>query len=96
MRLFITVLLALITAGLARPAALKTVIVSYPNDTPSSVVDKAIEEVINAGGIVTHEYSLIKGFSAKVSDSMIDTINTLTENYTPLVELDNIVTISNP
>lgn len=56
MRLFITVLLALVTAALARPAALKTVIVSYPNDTPSSVVDKAIQEVIDAGGIVTHEY----------------------------------------
>lgn len=56
MRLFITVLFALIAAVLARPAALKTVIVSYPNDTPSSVVDKAINEVTNAGGIVTHEY----------------------------------------
>ncbi|KAK5045039.1 hypothetical protein LTR84_010187 [Exophiala bonariae] len=95
MRLFITILLALIALVFARPAALKTVIVSYPNDTPSSVVDKAMKEVVNAGGIITHEYSLIKGFAAKVSDSMIDTINTLTENYTPLVESDSIVTISN-
>ena len=37
----------------------KSVIVSYPADTPKSVVDQAKQAVRDGGGIVTHEYTLI-------------------------------------
>ncbi|RVX66776.1 hypothetical protein B0A52_08969 [Exophiala mesophila] len=99
MRFYTTILIicALFVAALARPPPLKMVVVSYPNDTPPSIVDKAIEEVRNAGGIVTHQYSLIKGFTAKVSDAMIEKINTLSnDKYPAFVEDDSIITISNP
>ena len=56
MRLSAAIIFALSTAVLAKPPPLKTVVVSYPNDTPSSVVDNAIEEIKGAGGIITHEY----------------------------------------
>lgn len=116
MRFYTTILFvcALIVAALARPPPLKMVVVSYPKDTPPSIVDKAIEEVSKAGGVVTHQYckntrpqpttvhgltlhlALIKGFTAKVSDAMIETINTLsTDKYPAFVEDDSIITISN-
>lgn len=38
----------------------KQVIVSYPQDTPDSVVAQAKQAIVDAGGIITHEYQLIK------------------------------------
>lgn len=35
----------------------KQVIVSYPQDTPDSIVTQAKDALIAAGGIITHEYS---------------------------------------
>ena len=35
----------------------KQVIVSYPQDTPDSVITQAMNALIAAGGIITHEYS---------------------------------------
>jgi hypothetical protein len=49
-------LLAFIVSVLAVPPTQKPVVISYPDNTPSSVIDKAIEEIKKAGGIITHEY----------------------------------------
>ena len=38
----------------------KSFIVSYQDDTPDSVVNEAKDKIINAGGVITHEYQLIK------------------------------------
>ncbi len=39
----------------------KSVIISYPDPTtPNSVIDQAKDAVRQSGGIVTHEYQLIK------------------------------------
>ncbi len=38
----------------------KSVIVTYPPETPDSIVDQAKKAVLDAGGIITHEYKLIK------------------------------------
>lgn len=38
----------------------KSVIVSYAKDTPDSVLDRAKEEINNAGGFITHEYKTFK------------------------------------
>lgn len=38
----------------------KSVIVSYPSDTPDSVLVQAKNAIKESGGIVTHEYQLIK------------------------------------
>lgn len=38
----------------------KSVIVSFPSDTPSEILEKAKEAVLKAGGFITHEYQIIK------------------------------------
>lgn len=46
--------------GLSAAAPQKSVIVSYPDDTPDNVVQQAMDAIKNAGGVITHEYKLIK------------------------------------
>jgi len=53
-------LLALITFVMATPQPQKNIIVSYPDETPDSVVQQAKDAIISAGGTITHEYKLIK------------------------------------
>jgi hypothetical protein len=38
----------------------KAVIISYPDNTPDSVLNQAKDAIKAAGGIITHEYKLIK------------------------------------
>jgi Mrp family chromosome partitioning ATPase len=52
--------LALATAALAATVPQKAVIVSYPDETPDSVVNQAMDAIREAGGMITHEYRLIK------------------------------------
>lgn len=51
-------LLAIGANGVASP--LKAVLVSYPQDTPDSVLDQAMNAIKDAGGMVTHQYTLFK------------------------------------
>jgi hypothetical protein len=60
MKFTILSILTFITVVLAAAQPQKAVIVSYPNDTPDSIVDQAKDAIIAAGGIITHEYKLIK------------------------------------
>ncbi len=60
MKLTLFVILAVITVVLAAAQPQKAVIVSYPNDTPDSIVDQAKDAIVAAGGVITHEYKLIK------------------------------------
>ncbi|EXJ80082.1 hypothetical protein A1O3_08368 [Capronia epimyces CBS 606.96] len=85
------VLLGLVASVLALPALQKPVIVQYPDDTPSSVIEKAIEEIKKDGGIITHEYSLIKGFAARVSEVTLTKISTMADAYVPYIENDYVV-----
>jgi hypothetical protein len=59
MRLPIILLLALFTAVFALPPPQKPVVVSFPDDTPASIIDKAMAEVEKDGGIITHEYCML-------------------------------------
>ncbi|KAK4947405.1 hypothetical protein LTR10_013773 [Elasticomyces elasticus] len=93
MRFSIIALLAFIAFVLAVPPNQKPVVVSYPADTPSSVIDQAIAEIIKDGGIITHEYSLIKGFAAKVAEATLEKITTLADTYAPQIEEDFVVRI---
>ena len=38
----------------------KSVIITYPEDTPDSVLNKAKGAIRDGGGVITHEYQLIK------------------------------------
>lgn len=60
MKLAILSIFTFITMVLAAVQPQKSVIVSYPNDTPDSIVDQAKDAIIAAGGVITHEYKLIK------------------------------------
>jgi len=55
----ITAALALLS-GAAALDIQKSVIISYPPETPDSVISQAKKAVIDAGGIITHEYKMIK------------------------------------
>ncbi|KIW13648.1 hypothetical protein PV08_08839 [Exophiala spinifera] len=93
MRFSILLLLAFVAYVFALSAHQKPVVISYPADTPPSVIEKAMEEVEKDGGIITHEYSLIKGFAAKVASATLDKISALAEDFKPYIEEDIIVRI---
>jgi hypothetical protein len=38
----------------------KSVLITYPAETPDSIVDQAKKAIVEAGGVITHEYTLIK------------------------------------
>lgn len=44
------------------------------------------------GGKVTQEYTMIKGFTATVSNEILDTLSTLSTTHKPFVEDDGVVT----
>jgi hypothetical protein len=60
MKLAILSILAFITVAMSVAQPQKAVIISYPNDTPDSIVDQAKDAILAAGGVITHEYKLIK------------------------------------
>ncbi|KAL8807018.1 MAG: hypothetical protein Q9182_000999 [Xanthomendoza sp. 2 TL-2023] len=77
----------------ASASAQRQVLVTYSQDTPLSVVEKAKEAVLATGGIITEDYSLIKSFAATVSSEVLETINALSSSHKPIVEDDTVVTI---
>ncbi|KAF2722021.1 hypothetical protein K431DRAFT_222913 [Polychaeton citri CBS 116435] len=95
MKLFLGLIsLACWAAFVIATAPQKAVIVSFPNDTPSSVLDQAKDVIRTAGGIITHEYKLIKAFAAKAPADALDTIQTLDTKYDAVIEEDRIVGIN--
>jgi hypothetical protein len=60
MKIQIFSLFALITVALGATMPQKAVIVSYPDNTPDTVLDKAKDAIKAAGGMITHEYKIIK------------------------------------
>ena len=78
-------------AGVIAVDIQKSVIISYPDTTPDSVVEQAKKAIIEGGGIITHEYHLIKGFAAKVGEKALDTIAAWGKEHNALIEEDQIV-----
>ncbi|KAL8749147.1 MAG: hypothetical protein Q9199_007865 [Rusavskia elegans] len=74
-------------------SAQRQVLVTYPNDTPPSIIDQAKKAILATGGKITEEYSLIKSFAATVSSDVVDTLNALSSLHTPVVEDDQTITI---
>lgn len=60
MKFQIIPLFALFALALGVTQPQKQVIVSYPDNTPDAVLDKAMNAIKEAGGIITHEYKIIK------------------------------------
>lgn len=55
-------LLATLTllSGTAAVDVQKSVLISYPPETPDSIVEEAKKAIVSSGGTVTHEYQLFK------------------------------------
>lgn len=47
-------------AGAAAVDQKKQVVVTYESSTPDWVVNEAKDAIVAAGGVITHEYNLIK------------------------------------
>lgn len=61
MRLFAFVLAALaVVSGVFAVDVQKSVIVSYSSTTPDSVLDQAKQAIEEGGGVILHEYKLIR------------------------------------
>ncbi|KAL8983503.1 MAG: hypothetical protein Q9177_004961 [Variospora cf. flavescens] len=73
--------------------AQRQVLVTYPEDTPHSILQEAKEAVLAAGGKINGEFTLIKGFAATVSNEILDSVTALSESHRPTVEDDSMVTI---
>ncbi|KAL1306547.1 hypothetical protein AAFC00_005237 [Neodothiora populina] len=89
-------LIALFVAFALAAAPNKQVIVSYPKGTPDSVIEKAKHAIKEAGGIITHEYNLIKAFAASAPAKVLDTVQTMGAEYNAVVEEDQMVSINGP
>ncbi|OJJ06383.1 hypothetical protein ASPVEDRAFT_45780 [Aspergillus versicolor CBS 583.65] len=84
-----------VALGLLPLALANSILVTYPKNTPDSVIDSAKDSVRKAGGTITHEYTLvIKGFSADAPEAAIQQISTESTEYKPNIEQDQPVSIS--
>ncbi|KAL3461586.1 hypothetical protein BJX64DRAFT_260493 [Aspergillus heterothallicus] len=64
--------------------------VTLKKDSPPDALTKAKEEAQNSGGIIRHEYTLIKGFTVEYPE---DSVGTLQANEHIHVEQDGEVQI---
>jgi len=78
----------------AAVAQQKSVIVSFPADTPAHILDQAKSAVLKAGGMITHEYTIIKAFACTGPAKAFEMVNALTADYHPTIEDDQIVSIN--
>ena len=64
MRFFLlSLLVALLAICVSAAVQQKPVMVTFPSDTPQSVIDNAMDAIKSAGGMVTHEFSALPPFS---------------------------------
>ncbi|GAB1313367.1 Inhibitor I9 domain-containing protein [Madurella fahalii] len=66
----------------------KSVLISYPPETPDSILDEAKKTIVDAGGSITHEYKIFKGFAATVGAKILETVSVMGQEYQVLVEED--------
>ncbi|KAF2002511.1 hypothetical protein P154DRAFT_488535 [Amniculicola lignicola CBS 123094] len=85
-----TLLAVFVTYAMA-VAPLKSVIISYPNDTPQSVVDQAMESIKAAGGEITHIYNIIKGFACMAPATILESVQTMNTEHQVTIEEDQVV-----
>ncbi|KAF2993179.1 hypothetical protein E8E13_001189 [Curvularia kusanoi] len=87
----LSVLTALFAATTMAAAPMRSVIISFPNDTPDHIVEEAKEGIRKAKGVITHEYNIIKGFAAKAPSSAVEFVHTMGEQYKVEVEEDGVM-----
>ncbi|KAM5433326.1 hypothetical protein McanMca71_004144 [Microsporum canis] len=93
MKAFLALVLAALTPAIMA-AQMKSIIVSYPEGTPDSVIQKAKETIVEAGGKITHEYNLIKGFSAEAPEDLFENLKSMDASYPASIEEDQVVSVN--
>ncbi|OTA92562.1 hypothetical protein M434DRAFT_74447 [Hypoxylon sp. CO27-5] len=94
MRFFSTIVTALAVAhGASAVDIQKSVIVSFPTETTDDIINRAKDDIRNAGGIITHEYQLIKGFAAKAPQKILESVSAWSAEYHAVIEEDQIVEV---
>ncbi|KIM98838.1 hypothetical protein OIDMADRAFT_19873 [Oidiodendron maius Zn] len=93
MKLAIISTLAMSAIVLGAQLPQKAVIVSYPDETPDHILDQAKDAIKAAGGMITHEYKLIKGFAAKAPAKILESVQTWGNDYHAVIEEDQMVSI---
>ncbi|KAK4101381.1 hypothetical protein N658DRAFT_425529 [Parathielavia hyrcaniae] len=89
MRLFSFLITALtLLSGVIAVDIEKSVLVTYRPETPDSVITRAKKAVVEAGGIITHEYTLIKGFAATVGETVLETVSAWGEDSGYLIAVE--------
>ncbi|KAF2168056.1 hypothetical protein M409DRAFT_21502 [Zasmidium cellare ATCC 36951] len=96
MKFIINTLLVLCLALLALAAKEpeRQVIISYPKNTPSSVLDEAKKVILDAGGFISHEYHIIQAFAAKCPAKVIESVKALGEKHNVIIEEDQKMSIN--
>ncbi|KAL7275334.1 hypothetical protein RUND412_001736 [Rhizina undulata] len=73
-------------------AADKKYVVTYPDNTPQTVIDKAMADVKARGGTITHVYNLIKGFAATMPEESVAAVTAQdVSGYKANIEEDKVV-----
>ncbi|EFR03367.1 hypothetical protein MGYG_06365 [Nannizzia gypsea CBS 118893] len=93
MKVSLALVLAALTPAIMA-ANMKSVIISYGEETPNDVIKDAKDAIIKAGGKIVHEYSLFKGFSAEMPESMFDEVKTMDAKFPATIEEDQVVSIN--
>ncbi|KAI9716867.1 MAG: hypothetical protein M1828_007528 [Chrysothrix sp. TS-e1954] len=89
--LLLTLILALSLTVAAKAPAQQAIMVTFPAETSDGVVADARGALEKAGGVVTHEFQLIKGFAAKASKKAMGMLKAFEEDGA-VVEGDEMVT----
>ncbi|KAF2250627.1 hypothetical protein BU26DRAFT_517454 [Trematosphaeria pertusa] len=84
--------LALFVAITMAVAPLQPVIISFPKEAPDSLLESAKEAIKKAGGVITHEYNIIKGFACQAPASILETVSAMSAEFPALIESDGIMT----
>ncbi|ESA43668.1 hypothetical protein GE21DRAFT_3438 [Neurospora crassa] len=77
--------LALVSGAIAVDIQ-KSVIITYKENTPDSVIQQDKKAILDDGGVITHEYTLMKGFSAKVNAKTLESVSASSESYATIEE----------
>ncbi|KAF2129134.1 hypothetical protein P153DRAFT_367406 [Dothidotthia symphoricarpi CBS 119687] len=91
----LSVLIALFATFAMAAVPQKSVIISWPNETPDHVVEEAKEAIRKANGVITHEYNIIKGFACQAPATALEFVSTMADGITPEIEEDGVVTTQN-
>ncbi|TVY41400.1 Uncharacterized protein LOCC1_G003854 [Lachnellula occidentalis] len=94
MKVAIFSIIALVALVLGAVAPQKSVIITYPDATPNDIIDSAKSAIKDAGGIITHEYKLIKGFAAKAPAKVLESFMASANDYHAVIEEDQMVSIN--